>query len=100
VKVLDLETKTLVRTIIVEEVGVYFSQGPHDIKPAVPVCRHPLNVDVGFRSLHMFCKWVDKGKPPAILFSINTNSTAHSVGPGRLIALLLGKHMMASSSHP
>jgi hypothetical protein len=100
VKVLDLETKTLVRTIIVEEVRVYFKKCAHVIEPAVPVCRYPFDVNAGFRSLHLFFKWVDKGKSSVILlFLSNINSTTDSVGPDRLIALLLGKHTMALSSH-
>jgi len=62
VRVFDLETKTLVRTIIVQEVNLNSLTSNHLGLTKPPTGhRHPRDVDVGVGALYMFCKRLGKG---------------------------------------
>lgn len=63
VKVVDLETKTLIRTIIVEEVTVMTSWPVHIALRTFLGCRYTLDLTVGQRHVHLRCQWLGEGKP-------------------------------------
>lgn len=63
VKVWDLETRTLVRSIIVVEVSISSSR-LRKCEVDIPVeCRCPGAVYVSFRPIHLLCQRTSSGEP-------------------------------------
>jgi hypothetical protein len=63
VKVVDLETKTLIRTIIVEEVTITSSWPVYIALRTILGSRCALDLTVGQRHVHLCCQWLGEGKP-------------------------------------
>jgi len=59
VKVVDLETKTLIRTIIVEEVRPLLHPSTEELKGVYPGRRCDLHFLAQLRSLHLHSEWLD-----------------------------------------